>query len=112
MELKKIKTAIDFNSSTKQVLEDNLKAIRRILRMENIFGYIFLPLSGPMGLIAYKLYVHQKFAIVFSLPNLTLQIMLCALISIPFIFLAQRMNNSIFKEPITELEGKIKEFSE
>lgn len=110
-ELKKIKTAIDFDSNTKQVLEDNLKAIRRILRMENIFGYLFLPLSGPIGLIAYKLYVHQKFAIVFSLPNLTLQIVLCALIGIPFIYLAQKMNNSIFKEPIKDLNDKIKELS-
>ncbi|TKC04597.1 hypothetical protein FA048_19230 [Pedobacter polaris] len=112
VELKKIKIAIDFNSNTKQVLENNLKAIRRILRMENTFGYIFLPLSGPIGLIAYKLYVHQKFAIVFSLPNLTLQIVLCALIGIPFIFLAQKMNNSIFKEPIRDLSNKIRDLSD
>ncbi|TCC89520.1 hypothetical protein EZ428_17670 [Pedobacter frigiditerrae] len=111
VELKKIKTAIDFNSNTKQVLEDNLIAIRRILRMENIFGYIFLPLSGPIGLIAYRLYVHQKFAIVFSLPNLTLQIGLCILIGIPFIILAKKMNDSIFKEPIKDLRDKIKELS-
>ena len=112
IELKKIKTTIDFNSSTKQVLEDNLKAISRILKMENRFGYIFLPLSGPIGLIAYKLYVHQKFAIVFGLPNLPLQIVLCALIGIPFIYLAQKMNDSIFKEPIEDLSNKIIELSE
>ncbi|WP_316768558.1 hypothetical protein [Pedobacter frigiditerrae] len=112
VELKKIKTAIDFDSNTKQVLEDNLNTIRRILRMENIFGYLFLPLSGPIGLIAYKLYVHQKFAIVFSLPNLTLQIVLCALIGFPFIYLAQKMNDSIFKEPIKDLSDKIEDLSE
>lgn len=112
VELKKIKTAIDFNSNTKQVLEDNLTAIRRILRLENIFGYLFLPMSGPTGLVAYKLYVHQKFTIVFSLPNLPLQIGLCILIGLPFIYIAQKMNDSIFKEPIKDLSEKIKELSQ
>lgn len=110
-ELKNIKTAIDFNANTKQVLEDNLKVINRILRMENIFGYIFLPLSGPIGWIAYKLYVYQNLETVIGLPNLSWQILLCMLIGIPFIFIAQKMNDSIFKEPIKDLMNKIKALS-
>jgi len=111
-ELKNIKTAIDFNSNTKQVLEDNLKAIKSILRMENVFGYIFLPLSGPIGWIAYKLYAHQNLETVIGLPNLSWQLVLCTLIGVPFIFIAQKMNDSIFKAPIKELESKILELSE
>lgn len=111
-ELKKIKTAIDFNLSTKQVLEDNLKSIKSILRMENVFGYIFLPLSGPIGWIAYKLYVHQNLETVIALPNLVWQLLLCMVIGIPFIYIAQKMNDSIFKAPIKELENKIKELSD
>ena len=111
-EFQKIKTAIDFNSTTKQVLADNLKSIQRILRMENLFGYAFLPISGPIGWIAYKLYVHQNLETVIGLPNLSWQLLLCMLVSIPFIFIAQKMNDSIFKTPIKELESKILALSE
>ncbi len=111
-EFQKIKTAIDFNSTTKQVLADNLKSIQRILRMENLFGYAFLPISGPIGWIAYKLYVHQNLETVIGLPNLSWQLFFCMLVSIPFIFIAQKMNDNIFKAPIKELESKIEDFDD
>lgn len=111
-EFQKIKTAIDFNSTTKQVLEDNLKSIQRILRMENLFGYVFLPISGPIGWVAYKLYVYGDIATVISLQNLSWQLFICMLVGIPFIFIAQKMNDSIFKTPIKELESKILALSE
>lgn len=110
-EFQKIKTAIDFNTTTKRVLEDNLKSIQRILRMENLFGYAFLPISGPIGWLAYKLYIHQDIATVFSLPNLSWQLFICMLVGIPFIYIAQKMNDSIFKQPIAALESKINELA-
>lgn len=110
-ELDKIKTTIDFNASTKQVLADNLNSIKRILKMENIFGYIFLPLSGPIGWMAYQLYAHQNLATVIELPNLIWQLLVCMLVSIPFIYIAQKMNDSIFATPIKELENKIEELN-
>lgn len=111
-EFQKIKNSIDFNTTTKQVLADNLKSIKRILRMENIFGNAFLPISGPIGWLAYKLYVHQDIATVIGLSNLGWQLLLCMLVSIPFIYIAQKMNDSIFKEPLKELESKIKELND
>ena len=111
-EFNKIKTAIDFNTTTKQVLEDNLSLIKRILRMEKVFGYVFLSLSGPIGWLAYQLFVHQNLETVFTLPNLVWQSLLCMAIGIPFIFIAQKMNNSIFKAPINELIEKINALSE
>ena len=110
-EFNKIKTAIDFNATTKQVLEANLTSIKRILKMENVFGYIFLPISGAIGWIAYKLYVHQNLETVINLPNLSWQLLICMAVGIPFIFIAQKMNDSIFKAPITELESKIEELN-
>lgn len=108
-ELNKIKTTIDFNSSTKQVLTDNLSSIKQILKMENVFGYTFLPLSGPIGLMAYKLYAHKNLAAVIELPNLIWQLLICMLVSLPFIYITQKMNDSIFAMPIKELESKIEQ---
>jgi len=107
----KIKTGVDYTSSTKQVLETNLKAVRRILRVENIYGFIFIPLSGPTGLLAYLLYKHQSFEQVVQRPNFFLQMSLMALISIPLIYLGRRMNNSIFSSQIKDLNKKIGELS-
>ncbi|WP_379089542.1 hypothetical protein [Pedobacter sp. UC225_65] len=66
----KIKTGVDYNANTKQLLIANLKAIKSILRIENIYGYIFLPLSGPIGLLVYKLYVHKSFENIAIKPSL------------------------------------------
>jgi len=103
----KIKTAVDYNANTRQVLIDNFEAIKKILRGETIFGYIFLPLAGPIGLMAYRLYIHQTFEKVIQLPHFFLQIGLLALVGIPFIWLTKRMNNSIFNKPLKQLNDKI-----
>lgn len=103
----KIKTAIDYNANAKQVLADNFNAIRKILRGETIFGYIFLPLAGPIGLLAYRLYVHQTFEQVIQLPHFFIQMALLALVGIPFIWLTKRMNDSIFAKPLKQLNDKL-----
>ncbi|WP_443938289.1 hypothetical protein [Pedobacter sp. MW01-1-1] len=111
MKFRKIKTAVDYNSNTKQVLTDNYNAIKAILRGESIYGYIFLPLAGPIGLLAYKLYIHQSFEKVISLPGFLPQIFMVALVSFPFIFIAKKMNDSIFVKPLNDLKNKIAELS-
>jgi hypothetical protein len=103
----KIKTAVDYNANTKQVLTDNLYAIKRILKGETIFGYIFLPLAGPIGLLAYRLYVHQSLEQVIQLPHFFIQMALLALVGIPFIWLTKRMNDSIFAKPLKQLNDKL-----
>ncbi|GGE70760.1 hypothetical protein EV200_11229 [Pedobacter psychrotolerans] len=103
----KIKTGINYNTDLKQVLSDNLKAIKRILKVENIFGYIFIPLSGPIGLLAYRLYVYETFDMVLSLPHFFLQLILVSLMGIPLIYLAKKMNDNIFSKPLKELNKKI-----
>ncbi len=103
----KIKTAVDYNANTQQVLTNNLKAIKKILRGETIFGYIFLPLAGPIGLLAYRLYVHHSFEQVIQLPHFFIQMALLALVGIPFIWLTKRMNHSIFAKPLKQLTDKL-----
>lgn len=111
IKFKKIKTGVDYNSNTKQVLIDNYKAIKEILQGESIYGYIFLPLAGPTGLLAYKLYVHQSFEKVIGLAGFLPQILILTLVGIPFIFIAKKMNDSIFVKPLNDLKNKITELS-
>lgn len=111
-DLNKIKTGVDYNSNTKQVLQENLKAINRILRGERIWGYVFLPLSGPTGLLMYRLTVENSFKILFSSSQFTLLLGALTLISIPVLFLTQRINNNLFSKHMVDLEQKIKELDE
>lgn len=110
-EFKKIKTSVDYSSSTKQVLENNLKAISKILFLENIWGYITAPIAAPIGFLCYKLTVHKSFSSVFELPNMFLYIILLIPLGILIIILGNLMNRSIFKEQIEDLRQKIKEIS-
>ncbi|RZL44140.1 MAG: hypothetical protein EOP00_21110 [Pedobacter sp.] len=110
-EFQKIKTSVDYTSSTKEVLESNLKAISKILAIENIWGYVTAPIAGPIGFVCYKLAVHHSFANVFDLPNIYLQLGLLAPLGILIIVLGNLMNRSIFKKRIENLKLKIKEFT-
>lgn len=111
-EFQKIKTSVDYTSSTKEVLEKNLRAINKILVIEDIWGYVTAPLAGPIGFLCYKLTVHQSFANVFELPNIYLHIGSLIPIGILIIVLGKLMNRSIFKRQIENLEVKISELSE
>lgn len=109
---RKIKTGIDYNESSKQVLDRNLIAVKSILKGEMIFSYIFLPLSAPIGFLAYQLFVHETLENVVSLPYFFPQIILVSLVGIPFIFIVRKMNDSIFKEPLGKLNQKIEELTD
>lgn len=105
---KQIKTGVDYSSNTKKLLQDNIKAVKQILRIENIYGYVFLPLAGPSGLLACRLYVHQSFENVWHLPNFFLQMGLLVFIGIPLIFIAKKMNGSLFNQHLKDLEFKVR----
>lgn len=111
-DFKKIKASIDYNSNTKHVLEENFSAINRILRGERIWGYVFLPLSGPAGLLVYRLTLDNNLKNIFSSPHFTLLLCSLALIGLPFIFLTHKMNKNLFSNHIKNLQEKIKELSE
>ena len=110
-EFQKIRTGVDYTSSTKEVLENNLKAISKILAIENIWGYVTAPIAGPIGFLCYKLIVHHSFTNVFDLPNIYLDLGLLAPLGILIIVLGNLMNRSIFKKQIENLKLKIEELS-
>ncbi|MHC8949172.1 hypothetical protein [Sphingobacterium hungaricum] len=110
-EFNKIKTSVDYTSNTKNVLENNLHAISKILYLENVWGYITAPLAAPIGFLCYKLYVHKSFETVFELPNIYLHLCLLVPLGLLVIVLGNLMNRSIFKKQIENLNEKIKELS-
>lgn len=110
-EFKKIKNSVDYDSTTKEVLESNLKSIKKILKIENIFGYIFLSTSAPLGVLFFKLHRYNSFENAFKHMDFY-QLGPIFLISVLLIWVAKKMNDSIFKHPIKDLERKIAAFSE
>lgn len=110
-EFAKVKTSVDYESSTKEVLQSNLNAITTLLRIEQIWGYITAPIVGPIGFLCYKLAVHGSFTKVFELPNIYLHLGLLIPLGILVIILGDLMNNSIFKKQIENLKVKINALS-
>jgi hypothetical protein len=109
IEFKKIKTGIDYNANTKLVLKDNYEAIKRALKIEDIFSYTFLPIAGPIGAICYNLYKTNSFEIVFSNPKIYLISILFILFCIPAILIAKRINNKLFSAHLMALKNKIQD---
>lgn len=110
-EFKKIKTEIDYTSTTQQVLRDNLKAIKNFLKIEQIWGYVFLPLAAPAGFVLYRLMIHKNFETIFSDPNIWYQLAAYMLIGFPAILITRKMNNHLFAEHIKDLTAKIHQLS-
>ena len=108
----KIKTGVDYTSTTKQVLEVNYKTIKKMLNGEKIWGYLFLPLSGPAGLIVYKLTINNNFKNLIDSPHFILLLCSLALIGFPFMFLAQKMNTNLFSKHVKDLKEKIQQLAE
>lgn len=107
MQYKKVKTSVDYASSTKKVLEDNVKAIQNFLKIENIWGYLFLPLSAPAGFLVYKLFVSDNFTAVVNQPYFFYKLVFCALLGIPGILMANKANRSLFSAHLKDLKQKI-----
>ncbi|WP_199117339.1 hypothetical protein [Pedobacter sp. ASV28] len=111
LHFRKIKTSIDYSSSTKQVLEGNLKAITKILAIENLWGYVVAPIAAPIGLLCYQLTVHKTFDNITTQSNFLTQVYILIPIGILIILLGRVMNRSIFKKPVADLKMKIEELS-
>ncbi|HTN00067.1 MAG TPA: hypothetical protein VL088_15025, partial [Pedobacter sp.] len=107
-----IKTGVDSNSSTKQLLEKNFEIINKILKGEKIWGYLFLPLSGPSGLIVYKLTIDNNFGNLINSSNFVLLLCLLTLVGLLFIFIAQKINNGLFTKQIKDLQEKIDQLAD
>lgn len=111
LQFRKIKTSIDYSSNTKQVLEGNLKAVTKILAVENLWGYVTAPIAAPIGLLCYQLTVHKTFDNVITQSNFFTQVYILIPVGILIILLGRLMNRSIFKKPIADLKAKIEELS-
>lgn len=102
-----IKTGVDYNSNTQALLTANLKAVQSILRIENIYGYIFLPISGPVGLLTFQLYKHHSFENLVINASFFWQMGALLILGLLLIFVAKKMNNSLFTVHINDLKAKI-----
>jgi len=111
IQFRKIKTSIDYASNTKQVLEDNLRAIKKVLSIENLWSYITAPIAAPLGLLCYKLTIYKTFDHVLAQTNFLTQVYILIPVGIVIILLGKLMNRSIFKKQLTNLEAKIEELS-
>jgi hypothetical protein len=58
--LKKINTQIDYTDITRTVLNQQIAVIKQVLRVEKIWGAIFIPLAAPVGYIASQLMQHKN----------------------------------------------------
>lgn len=106
-QFRKIKTAVDYGSNTKKVINDNYLAIRKILGGETLWAYIFIPVAGPIGHIVFRLTKTNDLIQIFQSQKILMHLFVSVLVSIPFIFIGKRMNDSIFKKPLEELNEKL-----
>lgn len=110
-EFNKLRTSVDYASNTKDVLENNLQAISKILYLENVWSYLIAPLAAPIGFLCYKLCIHKSFEAVFALPNIYLHLMILIPLGVLVIVLGNMMNRRIFKKQIENLNEKITELA-
>ena len=109
---KKIKTNIDYTANIKQVLQENVRAIRSFIKIETVWSFVFLPLSAPAGYLVFNLVVHKRFEAAFVQPYFFYKLGACALFGIPGIILTQKANHSLFAAHLKDLQQKIDQLAD
>ena len=102
----------DFSGITRQVIADQLKLVNSALKIEEIWGYIFLPLSGPAGAILYFLHTGKTYQQLISEPKNVYLLIAFLLLGIPGIYIAKKMNYHAFGKHIEKLTKNLQQFEE
>lgn len=107
--MKKLPVEIAYDQMSKDVLERMLTVIKKILKLERIWGYIFIPLAGPSGLIIARLFAGKSLTDIINLPGFIYQVLICLLISLVGIILAGKMNAYAFSKHLLKISENLKQ---
>jgi hypothetical protein len=102
----------DFSGITREVIIQQLELANRILKVQEIWGYIFIPLAGPAGLILQYQYHGKTFAEIIAMPYMIYILPALLLLGIPGIYLGKKMNAYAFGKYISKLQQNLKQFEE
>lgn len=105
---KALRKDVDFSQVTREVLTSQLNLVKQALRIEQIWGYLFIPLSGPFGLMISHLAHGKSFHAILAQPKQIYILIGLALLGIPLIFLAEKMNKTLFSSYISKLQENIR----
>lgn len=98
---------VDYTRVTSEVLHAQLHTVKQALKVEQIWGYLIIPISGPFGLIAVNIYKGKSFSMVMGQPNMIYILCGLFLLSLPLIWLAGKMNHIAFGKYIQKLQDNI-----
>jgi len=102
----------DFAGITRDVIADQLKLVKSALKIEEIWGYIFLTLAGPAGAIVYFLHAGKTYQQILDDPKNLCLLIAFVLFGIPGIYLAKKMNYHAFGKHIEKLTKNLQQFEE
>lgn len=107
--MKKLPSKIDYNEMTKDVLSILLSVIKRILKLERLWGYIFIPLAGPAGLIMARLFSGRSLSDIINSPDFIYHILICLLIAPVAVILAGKMNKYAFSKHLFKISENLRQ---
>ncbi|TDO23937.1 hypothetical protein [Pedobacter duraquae] len=108
MKLKSLPAQLNYSKVTSSLLKERIRLINEILRFERYWGYIFIPIAAPIGIIASRLVKRNDFSLVFNSDNWFYLVPVCVFLAVAGIFLGAKMNRFAFG---TYLD-KLREYAE
>ena len=102
----------DYGGVTRTVITQQLDIIKRILKIEEIWGYVFIPLAGPAGLFLHYLYNGKTLEEIITMPNMAYLLFGLLLLGIPGVYLAKIMNYYAIGKYVARLKENLKQFDE
>lgn len=109
LEYRKINKAVDYNTSTRQVLQHHYNAINKFLLVERVWSYVILPLSAPAGFLLYKLTINNNIEQIADDQFFIYQLLVISLIGLPLIYFSKISNQKLFSKHLKSLKIKIDE---
>lgn len=110
--IKSLPSSPDYDKVTKELLTTQLTIIKRILKIEQLWGFIFIPLSGISGLIIYQLLLGKTFTTIIYAPNFIYKLLLCLFLSFGAIMLACKLNKIAFSKQLSKITENLSDLED
>lgn len=109
--LKHMPPGLDYSEVTKPMLSRQLQMVKDMLNAEQLWGYLFIPLSTPAGLIAYQLFAGKELSALYTGPHFLLYVVMCIVFAGLGLIMAKKMNAIAFSGHIKRLAENIEQMN-
>lgn len=111
-QMKNLPLSTDYTEVTWKVLTNQVYQVRKIIKMERYWGYLFMPVSPFIGLMGYILMKHNDFNAILAYNKWSYMVPVAIILSCFGIYISGKMNQYSFGPYLKKMDENIAELKD